>query len=52
MRNAGYPSGEPIKLICFFCPYEASDLKDYDEHMETHKEWLRKQAPQLTMWRK
>ena len=41
MRDAGYPSSEPIKLVCFFCDYEAADLGDYDDHIEEHKEWLR-----------
>jgi len=53
MRNANYPLGEPIKLVCFFCPYEAKDFKDYDKHEQTHKEWILEQpGAQLTMWRK
>lgn len=50
-NNAVKLDHEGLSFCCFFCPEWFKDLKDYDEHMETHKEWLREQAPQLTMWR-
>ena len=49
MRDAGYPSSEPIKLVCFFCPYEAKDLGDYDDHIKIHDKWLREQVKPIKL---
>ena len=49
MRDAGYPSSEPIKLVCFFCPYEAKDLGDYDDHIKIHLGWLREQVKPIKL---